>query len=64
MFKTSSFSIFSSTLDINFLSFSHFDGGVMLFHCSFHLYFLKKHLLSLLSTNYVPGLDLGGKAGW
>lgn len=36
----------------------------MLSHCSLNLYFLKKHLLSLLSTNYVPGLDLGGKGGW
>lgn len=36
----------------------------MLSHCSLNLYFLKKHLLSLLSTNYVPGLDLGGEGGW
>lgn len=35
----------------------------MLSHCSFNLYFLKKHLLNSLSTNYVLGLDLHAGRG-
>ena len=35
----------------------------MLSHYSFNLYFLKKHLLNSLSTNYVPGLDLHAGRG-
>ena len=48
---------------LSFFHCSHLDGGVVLSHCSFNLYFLKKHLLDSLSTNYVLGLGLHAGRG-
>lgn len=44
---------------INPYYFGHSDAGVVVSHCNFNLCSLKKYLLNLLSTDYVPGLDLG-----